>query len=325
MKETKVIEVIQYSEEPIQNLANRPNHIIATSNSLITPSVEMTVNYDVSGRFGNRGFVLQPEKDAEEPQEISKCLNLFTRGGGVYARWLLDLIPKTKIVQQGGYSLNDFDIVIVNKKDGSQYLETFEKLNISYDKTRTVSDLEQQPYRIKELVSVSEVRDRKSTPAWVIKYLNSIFQPSYAPGNFKRIYLSRAKTSRRKVLNEGDVISMLKQRGFAVVNCEDYSIEQQSYIMREAEIIISPHSGALGNIVFCRPGTKLFELYSQHLTEDYWLLCKRKQMTYWSLSCMDSQGRYLEDIGELDYENHRLKINEEDLIVDTDKLAKLID
>lgn len=76
----------------------------------------------------------------------------------------------------------------------------------------------------------------------------------------KRIYVSRGNAKRRKVLNESQVILLLKQYGFETVAMDDKTLQDQIHLFANAEAIVAPHGAALTNLLFIRPGTKVIEL-----------------------------------------------------------------
>jgi glycosyl transferase family 61/glycosyl transferase family 92 len=74
-----------------------------------------------------------------------------------------------------------------------------------------------------------------------------------------RVYVSRRLTTARRVLNEAEVITTLRDFGFEPLCLEQMSLEEQIKVFRESEVIIGPHGAGLANIVFSNPGTTLIE------------------------------------------------------------------
>ena len=75
----------------------------------------------------------------------------------------------------------------------------------------------------------------------------------------KRIYVSRAKATRRFVTNEQQVEDLLSKFGFQTVFMEDYSFAEPVSIAYNADIFVSIHGGALTLIHFMRPQTSVLE------------------------------------------------------------------
>jgi len=76
----------------------------------------------------------------------------------------------------------------------------------------------------------------------------------------KKIYITREDSNYRKIINEGDVVTLLREKGYKVINPQLYEIDEQIEIFANAEKIIAPHGSNLANIIFCKPGTEIFEI-----------------------------------------------------------------
>jgi hypothetical protein len=78
------------------------------------------------------------------------------------------------------------------------------------------------------------------------------------------LYASRRRIGARPLLNEPLLEEQLTARGFEVVCPETVSIDKQIDLFSRARLIVAPHGSALTNLVFCRPGTILYELLPVH-------------------------------------------------------------
>jgi hypothetical protein len=65
----------------------------------------------------------------------------------------------------------------------------------------------------------------------------------------RKIYLSR-KELRRSILNEEEVIDLVKPKGFEVVDSGTMSIQEQIKLFSEAKFVIAPHGGAITNLLY---------------------------------------------------------------------------
>ena len=82
----------------------------------------------------------------------------------------------------------------------------------------------------------------------------------------KHIYISRARATKRKILNESDLITHLRAFGVHVLYLEDLGgLEQMAYFYN-ADLIITPHGAALANMVFCKESTRIIEICSKEMT-----------------------------------------------------------
>jgi hypothetical protein len=83
------------------------------------------------------------------------------------------------------------------------------------------------------------------------------------PKNYKKIYISRSKTPKRKITNERSIENLLIKEGFFIAHLQDYSIIDQLAIIRNAEIIVATHGAGLSNLIFCDSTCKIVELINK--------------------------------------------------------------
>jgi capsular polysaccharide biosynthesis protein len=103
----------------------------------------------------------------------------------------------------------------------------------------------------------------------------------------EKIYVSRAKSKRRTVANEPELWSMLESRGFCRVFLEDWCWGQQIEIFRSAREIVGAHGAGLANLVFCKPGTRVTELFNRRwMNGCYWRLASVVGLDYHPLESL---------------------------------------
>ena len=76
-----------------------------------------------------------------------------------------------------------------------------------------------------------------------------------------RIYISRNDAPARKVVNEDEVISCLKEFEFEIINLTQHSFLEQARLFSEASFIVASHGAGLANLVFCKSGTQIIEIF----------------------------------------------------------------
>lgn len=82
--------------------------------------------------------------------------------------------------------------------------------------------------------------------------------PSSTAG--RRIFISRARATRRRLLNEEEIWQELEPHGFERVLMEDLSFEAQVELMSETAVLFSIHGAGLTNMMFCPAGTHVVEI-----------------------------------------------------------------
>lgn len=121
----------------------------------------------------------------------------------------------------------------------------------------------------------------------IAEFLRDTFLPhlvtSAQPGP-KRIYVSRRRCHSRHILNEEEVLEAIGRCGFQTVFCEDLSFMEQMALFHGAEAVLAPHGAGLSNIVFCKPGTKVVEIFNDGWRpEIFWQLSEAIGLEHYCL------------------------------------------
>jgi Glycosyltransferase 61 len=84
----------------------------------------------------------------------------------------------------------------------------------------------------------------------------------------ERIYISRANATRRRILNEADLIQLLGRYGFRSVTPEKMAFKDQVDLFRRAEIVAGPHGANWGDSIYAGK-TKNLVFYAQVQPETF--------------------------------------------------------
>ena len=108
----------------------------------------------------------------------------------------------------------------------------------------------------------------------ITQFATPLFQKASQFG--ERLYLTRSNSRRRRIANETALWSALEPAGFVRLTMETLTWPEQINAFRHARIVVAPHGAGLANLVFCRPGTRVLELF--HRSYVHW--------TYWQLAAL---------------------------------------
>jgi capsular polysaccharide biosynthesis protein len=210
---------------------------------------------------------------------------LSTAGAMLYYHWLFQLLPRFELIRRSGIDLNAIDYFVVNSSKAKFQRESLKALGI--DHCKIVESSVVRSLRARSLVVPSVPLSGGCFAPWMREFLRSTFlqgaENEMRMGT-RRLYISRRSAGYRRVLNETDVIRLLGQFGFEEVKFEAMSIQQQAAAMASSECIVAPHGGGLSNLVFCRPTTKVIEIFSPELVAGYfWKLSSQLGLDYYYL------------------------------------------
>ncbi|MEI9919274.1 MAG: glycosyltransferase family 61 protein [Bacteroidota bacterium] len=83
-----------------------------------------------------------------------------------------------------------------------------------------------------------------------------------------KLYISRKKATKRRVVNEDEVEKMLRKYGFDCINNEDFDFHGQVSLFSTAKYVISIHGAGLTNMLFMKENSQVLELHKKR-TNDY--------------------------------------------------------
>lgn len=110
-----------------------------------------------------------------------------------------------------------------------------------------------------------------------------------------RVYISRRRATKRRIVNEDEVRAVLSASGFKIIHAEDLSFAEQVSLFSQTRYLISNHGAGLTNMLFLRPEGSVLEL--RHETD-------RVNNCYFTLSsALDHSYFYQTCAGENDQED----------------------
>lgn len=98
----------------------------------------------------------------------------------------------------------------------------------------------------------------------------------------RKVYISRAKASRRHLDNRNEIWPLLQEAGFERVFMEDLPFDDQVALMQEASVVMAPHGAGLTNMMFCAPGTHVIEIADLGFPNpNFYALAAAMEHNYW--------------------------------------------
>lgn len=85
----------------------------------------------------------------------------------------------------------------------------------------------------------------------------------------RKIYISRSNAKLRKIINEDQLIELLKKYNFEVIHSENLNYKDQVELFYNSRIIISPHGAGLTNILFSKDA-KVIEIHPRYRVKSHY-------------------------------------------------------
>lgn len=231
------------------------------------------------------------------PDIFCPCDNLLVLSscwGGNFYHWLTWTVPRLQMILNAGYKLQDFDKILINYVGFKFQKELLDLLNIP--RSKIIGTLEKGVVLKAKKIVTASLPEFLYTPEIVVKSLRNFFlKPEYLNNDMpKRIYLSRNKSKSRYVVNENELSEFLKSYDFTTIYAEDLTFSEQVQYFANADIILSQHGAGLTNLAFCKPETKVIEIYNEKMKASL-------DTAYWRISSDLNLKHYLmfgEPVGE---------------------------
>ena len=173
-----------------------------------------------------------------------------------YYHWMLDTLPRLFTIKD---KLSNATLLLPGEYKKSGYI-------VSSLKPFSIQDMKfiQTKYRCKNLFMPTHTAPTGNFNVKIIEGLRSLFTEYFQYSNNDqpndKVYISRGKAERRKIVNENEIIEVLEEYGFRIVYFEDHSFEEQVKIAFGARYLISNHGAGLSNMLFMGSGSSVLEL-----------------------------------------------------------------
>ena len=177
-----------------------------------------------------------------------------------YAHWLFDVTPRLNLLERAGFGPDKIDHYLVGHSNLPFQWETLDLARIPREK---VSQFTPDTYvRADRLILPYSVMAYQPEALAYIRRLGGITpqETERRPTPGRRLFVSRADASFRRLIGESELRPALEAMGFEFITLAGVGVYDTAQIFRDAEIVVGPFGSGLMNAVFCRPGTKLLEI-----------------------------------------------------------------
>jgi hypothetical protein len=189
-------------------------------------------------------------RGSSKPVRMRKATWITERVYHNHSHWLTAHLPKLLLLREKGML---GPVLLPPQRtatiDGSLRLlglepEAFQ----TYDHTR--------PLVVEELTILGTDRFRPE----LLQLVPQAFGVAGAPPSHRKVFISRLRAARRRLLNEEEIWLLLEPLGFERVTMEEMTFAAQVKLMQETAVLVAPHGAGLTNMMFCHPHTHVVEM-----------------------------------------------------------------
>ncbi len=191
--------------------------------------------------------------------ENEKYVLAFDEWSNGYFHWMCDVLPRLIAVET---MLADSYVLLPEKFNAhfiSEALKlfTYKGIQIIPDKHYVNTSSLIMPEHIATTGNYNPDVMLKIKNKIIAQYKNTSIQQC------ERIYISRKKAAYRHILNEEEVLNVLKPYNFKIIFFEDYSWGEQISIMKNAKFLIGVIGANLVNMIFMKPDSYVLQFTTQ--------------------------------------------------------------
>lgn len=109
----------------------------------------------------------------------------------------------------------------------------------------------------------------------------------------ERVYISRGRAPKRRIINEDATRELLEQFGFKAIYAEDHSFAEQVHICSRARYLVSNHGAGLTNMLFMPESASVLELrhHEDAINNCYFTLSSALNLNYFYQTCQSGDGK----------------------------------
>jgi hypothetical protein len=205
--------------------------------------------------------------------------------GCAYFHWLLDALPRLYVIRD---RLPDGVLLLPNSCRNVEYVASslvpFGLKGIQYVGGH-------ETVHCRKLFIPSHIAPSGNYNEIVIRGLRQLYRTYYSPMETRnlgdRIYISRSKATKRRIVNENEIIEIVRAFGFAVVCLEDHPFRRQVEMMLHARYVVANHGAGLANMLFLSEKSSVFELrkFGDSHSNCYFILASALDLKYYYQAC----------------------------------------
>lgn len=187
-----------------------------------------------------------------------------------YFHWLCDAIPRLYAIWK---RQDDLDLLLPADCERLAFvlesLAPFRLRNVIFAPSKGILRCGELTMPTKTSVSGNHNHD-------LIREVRKLYSDHFRLGDVqpgrRRIYISRKLANKRRVLNEEELLPVLKKYEFEVLYTETMSFREQMAAFAETELLLSLHGAGLTNMLFMREGSAVVELHNAQRNHCYFAL-----------------------------------------------------
>lgn len=249
-----------------------------------------------------------------------------TFSGDNYCHWMLDWCARV-LIAQTKFNKIDWICCRISRKG---FQEEFLRL-IGIKPLSILIDEGVRWWKFDQVLLVDNEKIALTHPAWsanehVVALVRNAVMSKLPdrPSKRSRIYISRSDVGRkRSIINEVEVVNVLKRFGFDVLTLSPMTLLEQAEIFSNCEVVVAVHGAGLTNVLFMPQKSVVIEMFHYRFgSQAYCKLANSLDIDYRYLTC-GAEDLISKNLSPIVI--HSEKFIDESIYVDVGALEKELD
>lgn len=196
-----------------------------------------------------------------------------------FFHWMTDVLPRLSLV--GDTALRETPVIVLAELEPSAY-DALELVGVPAER---LVHFDGTQLEVEELILPSMVGRSGNPPAWALRWLRERLGAvrRSPPGQGRRLYVSRADATWRRVVNEEEVAAVLDEHGFERILPGSLPLREQLAAFAEADAVVGAHGAGLVNLVAASGATVVELLPETWVNGCYYAMAAALELPYWYL------------------------------------------
>jgi hypothetical protein len=139
-----------------------------------------------------------------------------------------------------------------------------------------------------------------------------------------RVFISRRDAPSRNILNEDEIVELFKTKGFERYDTGKMSVVEQIALFANADIVVGEHGAGLTNILFCKEGALVIELFQNLIDTSFWFPAQVLNLNYIPVNNLNLNADYFANWRRTN-PNFYLKAMGSKVAIPLDKIKKIVE
>lgn len=180
-----------------------------------------------------------------------------------FFHWFFDVLQKLEFLDDihRGQERFDYKIIIPSTHKSLFISETLSAFNFN-----VVWQYKDEVLSCRDLTVVPDIAPTGNFRKELVKRLRERLKKHFFRNRIDinplnpRVYITRRSATRRKIVNEDEIIPVLEENGFAIIDMDLIGFYDQINLMFNSEILISLHGAGLSHMLWMNDGAKVMEI-----------------------------------------------------------------